>query len=550
MANAPKKPAPPAPDNDRQLIEGEMVDVTERAMARSGNAGGDLDASLAVALSQGDLDTQIVTAHKYPRQVQRIIDQITQLATLDTETATECNYSLPRGRDADGKANAITGPSIRFAELVAQQWGHNRVAARTVAVDRKEKFIEAEGIYHDLATNSVVAVRTRRKISTKNGGLYSEDMIVVTGNAAASIALRNAILRGVPRPIWRKAYRAVEGVIRGDVATLGARRVALLTKFHDELGIKPAQVYAILGVKGEQDVGLDELVVAAGFYSALRNNEITVEDLLRQATPAGGRSLSAAFGEPAKPAVVESTNGDKVDQATGEVTEQTAAAAAAEPAADMSGSATPSGENGASEPAAWPEPVDDCASDPDEVYHLAADGVGEDGKRPSYQNGKPFSRSGPKGGLPVYTRHPDDGEDSRQEEEGAADGADGVVVVEASAEHTDAFNAYAAKVQAADSWLTVKAALSAFRKTDAFVSASEDMQVRARLLAYNHTAGLQDPVTPDADPAYFALWLLQAERQEVRPMFSKLVRTKAYQNLPDVNKDAIAEEVNRASGEM
>ena len=75
----------------------------------------------------------------------------------------------------------------------------------------------------------------------------------------------------MPRPIWRKAYQAVEGVIRGDVKTLGARRVELLSAYKTNLNIQPAQVFAMLGIKGEQDIGLDEIVVAAGFYSALRN---------------------------------------------------------------------------------------------------------------------------------------------------------------------------------------------------------------------------------------------------------------------------------------
>lgn len=288
-----------APMGGTDVIEGEIVHSTERALRKSGDDDGfsDLGTSLAVKQGQADLDQLIVTAHKFPRSIQNALDNIKMLATLDTPTAIECNYALPRGRDETGKAKAITGPSIRLAEIIASQWGNCRTGAQVVTIDRENKLIVAEGIFLDLQTNYQSTVRVQRRISDKKGKIFNDDMIAVTGNAAASIALRNAILRGVPKPVWRQAYTAVLGVITGDVKTIGARRVDLLLKFQ-EIGIKAAQVYAILSVKGENDIGPDELVVAAGFYSAIKNNEVTVEDLLRdaQGPQPTTKTLAGAFG--------------------------------------------------------------------------------------------------------------------------------------------------------------------------------------------------------------------------------------------------------------
>lgn len=307
MARSPQgatRPHEPSQADRERTIEGEVIESTERALARSDNQ--DLDASLAVALSEAEINQQIATARRFPRIKQKCVDDVIEMATFDIPTATSCIYSLPRGRDPEtGKPKAIVGPSIRLAELIAQSWGNNRVAGRVVAVDRREKFVEAEGIYHDLETNYAVAARVRRRISDKRGGLFSEDMIIVTGNAAASIALRNAILRGIPKPIWGRAYEAVEKVVAGDTKSIGARRVELLTRFRDEMGVKPAQLFQILGVTGELDIGRDELIVAGGFFSALRNNEVTVEDLIRQTGAlepgVGHRTLGGAYAEQKAP---------------------------------------------------------------------------------------------------------------------------------------------------------------------------------------------------------------------------------------------------------
>jgi hypothetical protein len=151
-----------------------------------------------------------------------VSDRIFSLATLDRESAEESMYALPRG----GKP--ITGPSIRFAEVVKQAYGNCRAAARVVHVDREEKFVEAEGIFHDLETNVATTARVRRRIVDSKGRLYSDDMIIVTGNAACSIALRNAIMGGVPKPLWRRAYEAVQGTIKGDITTLSENRTKAL----------------------------------------------------------------------------------------------------------------------------------------------------------------------------------------------------------------------------------------------------------------------------------------------------------------------------------
>ena len=242
-----------------ESVEGTDVIVSEAA-----------DVSLAVGLTRAEVDIQIATAHQYPRSLKRAMGNILSMATLDEISAEEAMYSVPRS----GKV--IEGPSARFAEIVGQQWGNCRIAARVVRKDRD--VVVAQAVFHDLETNMAISTEVERRITGKGGKRYSEDMIANTGNAACSIARRNIILAGVPKPVWRGAYEAARQVVMGDVETLANRRAAALKAFQ-RYGAKPEQIYAVLEVAGEEEITLEHLVTLRGMISALKNNESTVEEM-------------------------------------------------------------------------------------------------------------------------------------------------------------------------------------------------------------------------------------------------------------------------------
>lgn len=233
---------------------------------------GNIDSSLAIGLARADVDSQIATAHRFPRKMHKVAQNILDLVTMDEETAEENMYALPRG----GKP--ISGPSIRFAETVKSQFGNCRTAARVVHVDRVEKVVIAEGIFHDLETNTATRAEVRRRISGKGGRIYNDDMIIMTGNAACSIALRNAILGGVPKALWRKAYDAVQRTIAGDLSTLSSTREKAI-KALANFGVTPEQVFVSLDVTGIEEVTLEHIPTLRGMFSALKNGEATVEEM-------------------------------------------------------------------------------------------------------------------------------------------------------------------------------------------------------------------------------------------------------------------------------
>lgn len=259
---------------------GELMTVTE------GNA------PLAVQLAQAELNQAVTTARAFPRSITKAVQNIMSLATLDEESAMECVYALPRA----GKP--IKGASVRFAEIVASQWGNCHTASRVVDVDRFEKVIVAEGVFHDLETGLRRTAQIRRRISDKHGRIFTDDMIAVTGNAAASIAMREAILKGIPKAVWRAAYERCESVIAGNIKTLVVRRDDAIKAFA-AWGVKPEQIFAALDVGGIDDVGLDELATLIAIHKAIKSEEQKVEDYF-PAHSDGARATEAAKGTAAK----------------------------------------------------------------------------------------------------------------------------------------------------------------------------------------------------------------------------------------------------------
>jgi hypothetical protein len=227
-----------------------------------------MDSGTLATIQKAEIDQQIATAKKYPRAITKLLTTATQLVTADGETADECIFALPRG----GKV--IEGPSVRFAEVMAYSWGNSRCGARVIGED--EEFVTAMGTFFDLEANVAIAYEVKRRITNKKGERFNSDMIGTTSNAACSIALRNAILRGIPKAIWRKVYAEARKAVAGDIKTLDARRQAAIKQFQLQ-GVKPEQVFAKLGVKGIEDIMLDHLVTLRGIYNAIRENEITAE---------------------------------------------------------------------------------------------------------------------------------------------------------------------------------------------------------------------------------------------------------------------------------
>lgn len=228
------------------------------------------------AVERANVDSQVSTAKQYPRSIKRSIDNSIVMATMDTETAQSCGYALPRG----GKP--ITGPSVHLAKIIASNWGNTRTEAKVVQITDKQ--IISRGTCWDLETNVASAFEVRRSIVDRYGKRFSDDMITVTGNAANSIAYRNAVFSVVPKAIVEKVYKAAQKFITGDLSDeekLIRRRTDAINYFNDEWGITEEEVIKLCGKQTVNQIKADEIALMLGMVQSLKDGDTTVEDLMK-----------------------------------------------------------------------------------------------------------------------------------------------------------------------------------------------------------------------------------------------------------------------------
>ena len=227
------------------------------------------------AIEKANVDVQVATAKQFPRNVTRAIQNSIVMATIDPETAQMMRYALPRG----GKP--ITGPSVHLAKLIVSNWGNIRAEAKVVQITDSQ--VVSRGTCWDLENNVATAIEVRRNIKGKNGQRFSDDMITVVGNAANSIAFRNAVFSVIPKAVTDKVYRAAQECITGDLsdeAKLLQKRTNCLKFFNDEYGITEEEVIKLCGKQTVNQIKAEETALMLGIYQSLKDGDTTVEEVM------------------------------------------------------------------------------------------------------------------------------------------------------------------------------------------------------------------------------------------------------------------------------
>lgn len=227
-------------------------------------------------VERANIDSQVATAKQYPRNEKRSIDNSIVMATMDKETAQSCGYALPRG----GKP--ITGPSVHLAKIIISKWGNIRAEAKVVR--RSNTQIVSLGRCWGLETNVAYSVEVSRSILNKDGKRYSEDMITVTGNAANSIALRNAIFAVIPKTYVDKVYKAAQAMITGDLSDetkLIKRRDSVIKGFNETYAITEVEVIKLCGKQTINQIKTDEIALLIGMAQSLKDGDTTVDQLMK-----------------------------------------------------------------------------------------------------------------------------------------------------------------------------------------------------------------------------------------------------------------------------
>lgn len=230
-------------------------------------------ADMLSAINRAEVDVQIATAKMYPRDIESALNKIATYATMDKETAEDCFYVLRR-KGSNGQDSVIEGLSIRMAEIIAGAWGNIRVQTRIIGNDGK--VITAQAICHDLETNFAVSKEVKRRITDKYGRTYSEDMQVVTGNAAA-IAFRNAVLSVIPKAVTKRVINEVRKVALGQSIDVETARQNCIANYAKR-GVSEKMICDYLGIKSVAEIDKQKLFQLRATLTAINEGTTTIEE--------------------------------------------------------------------------------------------------------------------------------------------------------------------------------------------------------------------------------------------------------------------------------
>jgi hypothetical protein len=219
-------------------------------------------------LARAELDIQITTAKAYPRNERNFVDKAISMVTISRETAESCIYCLKRGN------TEIKGASVRLAEIVASSWGNMHAATRIIENDGK--FITAQAVAWDMENNVKISTEVKRSITNKEGRTFTQDMQVVTGNAAASIALRNAILKVIPKSLVDMVYDAAVKHAIGDQKTFNSRRQEIFNRFN-KMGIDNQKIFDFYNKKTIEEFGEEDIVSLIGIGTSIKEGTLKID---------------------------------------------------------------------------------------------------------------------------------------------------------------------------------------------------------------------------------------------------------------------------------
>lgn len=225
------------------------------------------------AITRAEIDIQITTAKRYPRDIQKFLNETETLACRTEDMAKACMYSLP-ARSRDG--GPIIGPSVRLAEIALHAYGNARATVRIAS--EGDRFLVAQFSGMDLEKNVGIQIEVRRRIVDSKGRRYSDDMMVMTGNAAAAIAFRNGVWKLIPAALIEPIFQRVRGVAMGGDVPIERKRAEWMN-YWKKRGIKHDDVLRTLGVSGVENIEISHLEQMVGWETAIKEGGTTLREL-------------------------------------------------------------------------------------------------------------------------------------------------------------------------------------------------------------------------------------------------------------------------------
>lgn len=219
------------------------------------------------ARAMQEVQAAIILAKKFPRDTLTAIHRIKE-SCKRPKLAEKATYSYPKG------GQLVTGPSIRMAELIAQNWGNLDFGVRELSSENGESLVES--YCWDMETNvrqtkSFKVPHTRFTRSSGNTKLTDpRDIYEAVANQGAR-RLRACILGVIPQDVIEEATDEVRRTLAGSNTTPIKDRISqMMQAFYHKFQVSKSMLEGFLKHSLEE-VSEDELVDLRGIFNSLKD---------------------------------------------------------------------------------------------------------------------------------------------------------------------------------------------------------------------------------------------------------------------------------------
>lgn len=227
-----------------------------------------------VATRQSEqIKAALFSAKQFPRDQQAAFNRIMQ-ACQRKKLAEEAAYEFPRG------GTKVTGPSIRLAEVLAQNWGN--IEYGVIELEQVNGVSKMEAYAWDIETNTrrsmIFNVKHERKARGRIDKLDDpRDIYELTANLGAR-RVRACILGVIPGDIVDAALEQCQKtLISGYTEPLADRLRKAFQQFQEKFGVTKEMLEEYIGCNQESFTENDYLRIGK-VYAALRDNMAKRED--------------------------------------------------------------------------------------------------------------------------------------------------------------------------------------------------------------------------------------------------------------------------------
>lgn len=225
-----------------------------------------------------EVQAAMIIAKKFPRDEYEAVEKIKRACQRVT-LATQAVYTYPRaGTD-------VSGPSIRLAESLAQNWGN--IDYGIIELEQKSGKSEMMAYAWDLETNTrVTKIFTVEHVRDTKGGRKAltdaRDIYEATANFGVR-RMRACILGVIPGDVVEMAVDECKATIRNDLDKKPIKEQidGMIKSFGDKYGITRKQIEKFCGMNCAE-LGKEELINLRGIYGALKDGQAKPEDYFQR----------------------------------------------------------------------------------------------------------------------------------------------------------------------------------------------------------------------------------------------------------------------------